>query len=213
MAIENRLKIRTRKNDLILRVSKGHFATAQSHTNYYIDIATQKSCLGEAKAVAEALYTFYHANTIVNAILCLDGTEVIGTCLADALTRENFVSLNSQQTIYILTPEFTATRQLLFRDNTAPMIVGKNVLVLAASVRSGQTAKAAIDAIRYYGGTVAGIAAIFSTIHSCEDVPVHSVFDPGDLPDYVSCPSHNCPLCQKGEKLDALINNYGFSSL
>ena len=36
MAI-NMVKLPTQKQDLVLRVAKGHFATSHSHINYYID--------------------------------------------------------------------------------------------------------------------------------------------------------------------------------
>ena len=35
------LKIKTKQNNLYLRVAKGHFASNQSHSNYYIDVAAQ----------------------------------------------------------------------------------------------------------------------------------------------------------------------------
>lgn len=213
MPFSNALKLQTKRKNLYLRVSKGHFATSHSHINYYIDVTTQKSRLSEARAVAKELVSYYHINTIVDTILCLDGTEVIGTCLADELTKEDFVNMNAHQTIYIVTPEHTTGSQLLFRDNIAPMITGKHVLILAASVTTGYTAEAAIEAIQYYNGIVAGVAAIFATEEQCGGYPVHSAFNPKDLPDYASYSSHECPLCKQGLKIDALVNSYGYSKL
>ena len=43
-----------------LRVAKGHFATRNSHTNYFIDVTEQQSCLGEAKAVARQPVSYTH---------------------------------------------------------------------------------------------------------------------------------------------------------
>ncbi len=207
-------KIKTKRNNLFLRVAKGHFATNHSHSNYYIDVAAQKSRLSESKAVAKELYSNYNYNTrIVDTILCLDGTEVIGTCLADELTKNNLMNINAHQTVYVVTPEMTSSSQLLFRDNIVPMIKGKHVLILAVSVATGYTAKAAIEAVKYYGGEVVGIASIFATAAECDGYTVNSVFNPKDLPDYFTCPSHECPLCKEGTKLDALINSHGFSKL
>ena len=207
-------KVRTNSRDLFLRVSKGHFATSHSHINYYIDVTTQKTRLSEATAVARKLVSFYNANTLVDTILCLDGTEVIGTCLANELTRGNYFNMNAHQTIYIVTPEHNTTgSQLICRDNIIPMIKNKNVLVLAASVTTGYTAQAAIEAVKYYGGTIAGVCAIFATVDECVGYPVHSVFDPNDLQDYASYPSHECPLCKQGFKIDALVNSFGYSKL
>lgn len=206
-------KIDTKRKNLFLRIAKGHFATGRSHANYYIDITAQKSRLSEAKAVAQELMSYYNANTVIDAILCLDGTEVIGTCLANELTKAHFHNINAHQTIYIVTPEHTANSQLLFRDNIAPMIKGKHVLILAASVVTGYTANAAIEAIKYYGGMTVGIASIFATVDVCDGHKVQSVFDPKDLPDYATHSSHDCPMCKKGVKIDALVNTYGFSKL
>lgn len=196
-----------------MRLSRGHFATSHSHINYYIDVTTQKTRLSEAKAVAQELVSYYNTNTVVDTILCLDGTEVIGTCLAEELTRGDYINLNAHQTIYVATPEHTTGSQLLFRDNMIPMIAGKNVLILAASVTTGYTAAAAIEAINYYGGKVSGIAAIFASVDKCGEYPVHATFHLSDLPDYASHPSVDCPLCKKGIKVDALVNSYGYSKL
>lgn len=209
----NSYKIQTKRQNLFLRVSKGHFATSHSHINYYIDVTLQKSRLSEAKAVASELVSYYNSSTVVDTVLCLDGTQVIGTCLAEALTEGSFTNLNAHKTIYIVTPEHTAGSQLIFRDSTSPMIEGKNVLILAASVTTGFTARAAIEAIQYYGGTVAGVAAIFATTDNCMGYEVKSVFDPKDLSDYASYGSHECPMCKAGQPVDALVNSFGYSKL
>ena len=206
-------KIRTKHRDLFLRVSKGHFATSHSHINYYIDVTTQKTRLSEAKAVAKKLVSYYAYNTIVDTVLCLDGTEVIGACLANELTKGNYINLNAHQTIYVVTPEHTMGSQLIFRDNILPAIAGKNVLVLAASVTTGYTAQAAIEAIKYYNGQVSGVCSIFSTVDECMGYPVNSIFDTRDLDDYFSYPSHECPMCKQGKKIEALVNSFGFSKL
>lgn len=213
MPTNNARKIRTKNKNLFLRVTKGHFATGHSHTNYYIDVTSQKTRLSEAKAVAEALVSFYSLSTVVDTVLCLDGTEVIGTCIAEALTRNDFINLNAHQTIYVVTPEHTSGSQLLFRDNLVPTIAGKHVLVLAASVTTGYTALSAIEAVRYYGGNVVGVSAIFATVDECGGVSVNSVFNPKDLPDYASYNSHECRLCRQNVKVDAIVNSFGFSKL
>ena len=213
MPVKHEIKVLTKNKNLRLRVLKGHFATSHSHINYYIDVTMQKSRLSEAQAVAHELLGYYQATTVVDTILCLDGMEVVGTCLAEELTEGGFASINSHQTIYVITPEHTTGSQIIFRDNILPMIKGKNVLVLAASVTTGYTASAAVEAIKYYGGNVAGISAIFATADNCAGYPVHSAFDPKDLDDYASYPAHECPQCASGEKIDALVNSYGFSKI
>ncbi len=206
-------KIRTKNKNVFLRVAQGHFATVHSHTNYYIDVTTQKTRLSEAKAVAKEIVSYYRANTVVDTILCLDGTEVIGACLAEELTNSNYANMNAHQTIYIVSPEYVAGGQIMFRDNLAPMINGKHVLILAASVTTGKSAQTAIEAIKYYRGIVVGVSAIFATLDQCEGYPVRSIFDPNDLGDFCSYNSHNCPICERGERIEALVNSYGFSAL
>ena len=195
------VKLPSKKRDLLLRVAKGHFATSHSHINYFIDVTMQKTRLSEAKAVAQELVRHYASTTVVDTVLCLDGTEVIGACLANELTRGGYMNMNAHQTIYVVTPEHTSGSQLLFRENTAPMITNKHVLILAASVTTGFTAQAAVEAVDYYGGIVAGITAIFATVDECAGHPVTSIFDP------------DCPWCKAGQKIDALVNSYGYSSL
>ena len=209
----NLVKLPTGKTNLMLRVSKGHFATSHSHINYYIDVTLTKSRLSEARAAAAELVKEYTLNTIVDTILCLDGTEVIGACMASELTKAGYTNMNAHQTIYVVTPEHTVGSQLLFRENTSPMIANKHVLVVAASVTTGYTVESAVEAINYYGGIPVGVAAIFATRKECAGFEVSSIFVPNDLPDYESYDSHNCPWCKAGQKIDALVNSFGYSSL
>lgn len=207
------VKYSTKKKNLFLRVATGHFATSNCHSNYYIDVVSQKTRLSEARAVAEELCSYYYADTVVDTILCLDGTEVIGACFADCLSEGNYINMNAHKSIYVVSPEIIGGSQIIFRDNIVPMIKGKNVMILAVSVSSGKTAQAAVEAVRYYGGIVSGVSAIFSTAQECSGLPVHSVFDPNDLDNYRIYPSYECPLCKSGRKIDALINSHGFSKL
>ena len=207
------LKIRTKNPNLFLRVKKGHFATMHSHTNYFIDVTTQKTRLSEAKALAQDLVRNYQVNTIIDTILCIDGMEVVGTCIAEELTKDDYINMNAHQTIYIISPEFITGGQLMFRDNLVPMIQNKHVLIVAASVTTGKSALAAIDAVNYYGGKVVAVSSIFATVEECDGHPVHSVFDPNDLGDYDSYKPNRCPMCANNEKLEAIVNSFGYSSL
>ena len=211
MAIENSYKIRTKGKNLFLRVTKGHFMKTNGHMNYYIDVTMQKTRLSEARAVAEELVSYYNNGTVIDTILCLDEMQVIATCMAERLTSAGFMNLNAHQTIYILTPEKVAAGRFIFRDSTIPMISGKNVLVLTSSVATGRTTSVAMDAIKYYGGTVAGLASIYSAVDECDGVPVHSVFDANDLDGYFCVPAHECPLCKEGQMVDGVVTSYGFS--
>ena len=201
------------RGNVPLRYAKGHFATNHSHINYFIDVTFQKTRLAEAKISAYELVSHFINNTPVDTILCLDGTAVLGTCVAEELTKTGFMTMNQHQTIYVLEPEFNANSQLFFRENVAPMIRGKHVLILMASVTTGFTAKRSVEAINYYGGYVAGIAALYRAVDEVEGYPVRSVYSVGDLPDYASYDYRDCPYCKEGRKIDALVNSFGYSKL
>lgn len=209
----NMVKLPTNNKRMILRVARGHFATSHSHINYYIDVTMQKTRLSEAAETAKELVHMYKSTTIVDTILCLDGTQVIGTCMANELTKDGFRNMNAHQTIYIITPEYTSGSQIILRDNIAPMVRGRHVLILSASITTGYSIKAAVEAVQYYGGQVAGLAAIFATTHEFMGMRVNSIFDPNNLPDYQSYESRDCPMCKAGQPIDALVNSFGYSSL
>ena len=112
----NLVKLPTGKPNLQLRVSKGHYATSHSHINYYIDVTLTKFRLSEARAAAQELVRSYRGTTIIDTILCLDGTEVIGACMGSELTKAGYSNMNAHQTIYVVTPEHTTGSQLIFHD-------------------------------------------------------------------------------------------------
>ena len=196
-----------------LRIARGHFATNHSHINYYIDITYQKTRLSEAKDSAYQLVSTFINDTPVDTIVCMDGTAVLGACVAEELTKSGFNTINAHQTIYVVEPEYGPHSQMIFRDNIQPMIRGKHVLVLMASDTTGYTANRAISSISYYGGKVAGLAAIYSAVNEVEGYPVRSVYSLDDLPDYETYDYRDCPYCQRGQKLDALVNSHGISVL
>ena len=201
------------RGNVPLRVARGHFATSHSHINYYIDIARQKSRLSEAKVVAKFLARKYNTDTQIDTILCLEGMTLIGACLADELTREGYQSINEHQDIYVVEPEYNSNNQIIFRDNIQPMITNKRVLVLMASVTTGRTADRSLEAIGYYGGTVVGVASLYSAVENLGKVPVSSVYSLSDLPDYESYDYKDCPFCKAGRKIDALVNSFGYSCI
>ena len=206
-------KLPVRRGKVPLRFAQGHLATNHSHINYYVDITYHKTRLSEAKDSAYALVSQFINDTPVDTILCLDGTAVLGTCVAEELTKSGFSTINQHQTIYVLEPEYNANSQIIFRDNIKPMIQGKTVLILMASVTTGFTARRSIEAIGYYGGRVAGVAAIYRAVDEVGGYPVRSVFSIDDLPEYRSYDYRDCPYCKAGQKLDALVNSFGYSEI
>ena len=205
--------IKNRRGNVPLRIARGHFATNHSHINYYIDITFHKSRVSEAKNSAFQLVSHFINDTPVDTILCLDGTTVLGAFVAEELTKSGFATINAHQSVYVIEPEYNNNSQLIFRDNLKPMIKGKHVLILTASVTTGGTARRSIEAVKYYGGQVAGVAAIYRALDEIDGYPVRSVYSVADLPDYQSYDTHDCPFCKAGQKIDALVNSYGYSEL
>ena len=203
---------RNQNSAIPLRVARGHFATNHSHTNCYVDMTYTKHRLAEANQAALELAGTFAANTVVDSILCLDGTEVIGTCMANALSNAGIRSLNEHQTIYVVTPETAPGNQMIFRENIAHLISGRHVLILAASVTTGNTVQEAVNVINYYLGIPVGICCIFSCLDECAGFPVTSIFKSSEIYDYESNPVSQCPLCKQKVKLDAIVNSYGISS-
>lgn len=197
----------------IIRVIPGHFATNHSHINYYVDMTIMKCRKSEAAAAASVLAREYSTNTYVDTIICMDGCEVIGAYLADELTASGIMSLNQHKTMYVVTPEMNPGGQLIFRDNMQMMISGKHCLLLLASATTGRTVARAIECIQYYGGIVAGVSAIFSASKEVNGVKIHSIFGENDIPGYETYSASQCPMCAKKQKIDAIVNSFGYSKL
>ena len=207
------MELPVRRGNVPLRIARGHFATNHSHINYYIDITNQKIRLADAKAVAAELAKNF-ANTQVDTILCMDGMTLVGACLAEALTSGNRPA-SDVSSICVVEPEYNSFNQMVFRDNVQPHIRDKKVLILMASITTGYTAKRGVAGTRYYGGNVVGVTGIYRAVDQLEDtsVKVSSIYSTKDLPDYQSYDYNVCPFCKAGRRLDALVNNSGYTKL
>lgn len=215
MAFEHQaIKIHSNyNNNVAIRVIPGHFATNHSHITHYIDMTTLKSRQSMARAAAKSIAGEYVGTTVIDTIVCMDGTEVIGAYLAEELTDSGIMSINQHNAMYVVTPEFNSVGQMIFRDNLQPMIKGKHVLFLLASATTGRTIERSLECISYYGGIVAGISAIFSANDVIAGQQVHTLFNASDIPDYKTYPHNQCPYCQAGKKIEAIVNSYGYSKL
>lgn len=196
-----------------LKVIPGHFVTSHSHINSYVDITTLLARQNEAEAAARLLAGKYANNTVVDTIICLNGCEVIGAYLAQELTKSGIMCLNAHNTIYITSPEQDINGQMIFRDNAKVMVQGKNVLILSTSITTGVTLEKAIRSVDYYGGKVQGIASIFSFVKEAHGVEVNSIFDAKDMKDYASYDEKECPMCKAKQKIDAIVNGFGYSKM
>lgn len=199
--------------DVSLNVAQGHFATRNSHTNYFVDVTSQQSCIRDAEAAAQQLAQRLTQHLMVDTILCMDGTRVIGTCLAQKLTQGGFRSINAGREVYVLRENWGTSGNLIFRDNAKPMLEEKNVLLLMASVTTGGTVRKGIRCVEHYRGKVAGIAAIYSHLKEIDGIPITSLFDTNDLPGYASYLPDECPMCRDKQELDAVVDKFGYSAL
>ncbi len=202
------LRIQSDKNrGISISIIPGHFATTHSHVNYYIDMTEIKHRHDMAMQAAECLSKKYREEgAAVDTIICMDGCEVIGAFLADYVTA-------GDTPVNVITPEYNTNGQLLFRDNVQKMIWGKSILLLVASATTGKTINRALECIKYYGGRVVGISAIFSAIGEMGGVGIDPIFTSGDLPNYRTYSFQDCPLCKGGRKIDAIVNSYGYSRM
>ena len=199
---------------ILVNAARGHFATGNSHVNYFIDITRIKIRIGEAMESARALRQklLYHV-TEVDTICCLEGTEVLGAYLGEELEKGDFYTANMHETLYVVRPEENKIHQYMFRTNTRMCIEGKSVVILVPSITSGDTILRMAECVEYYGGKVAGVAAIFSIKEEVGPYKIYYLFDDKDLPGYHASSPQDCPLCKKGIPLEALINGYGYSML
>lgn len=208
------IKIHSKVNqNAIIRVIPGHFATTHSHINYYVDMTIMKSRKSEAEAAASVLARKYSNTTYIDTIICMDGCEVIGAYLADELTKSGIMSMNQHQTLYVVSPEMNPGGQLIFRDNMQFMVRGKHCLLLLASASTGGTIARAMECVQYYGGILEGISSIFSAIEKVNDMDVNYIFGKEDVAEYRTYEASKCPMCAKREKIDAIVNSYGYSKL
>lgn len=209
--MENRSQsIESNKNRRIkINIIPGHFATNHSHVNYYVDMTSIKTSHKMAKEAAVELASNY-ATTHIDTIICMEGTEMLGAFLAETLSE---TGINSGSDIAVVTPELNMNNQLLFRDNTQKKIWGKQILLLISSASTGKSITRAVDCLQYYNGSLAAIGAIFSAIKESHGITVNAIFHDDDLPKYDSYSSNACPMCKSGQKVDALINSFGYSKI
>lgn len=209
--MENRMQMITAsKNSKIeIGVIPGHFATNHSHVNYYVDMTSVKTSMKMAREAARELASTY-INTQVDTIIFMEGTEIIGGFLADQLSQGG---INSGADINLITPELNAVNQMIFRDNTQEKIWGKRVLLLISSASTGKSIGRAVECLKYYNGNLVGIGAIFSAIKEYNGMDIHTLFTDKDLPTYENYLPNECPLCKASQKVDALINSFGYSKL
>ena len=206
--------LRSEKNQKArIKIMKGHFARSHSHVNTYIDLSTVKCRCNNAREAARVLAEPDLASSDIDTVVCLDGMEVMGAFLAEILMEPGAISMNKGKNISVVAPELNQLGQMMFRDNTKRMVGGQNVLILAGSINTGKTMLQAIDAVLYYGGNVSGVCAVFSAATKVAGLDIQAIFTAREIPDYQVYQTNACPLCRAGQKVDAIVNSYGYSGL
>lgn len=199
---------------IVLNAVPGHFATIQSHINYYVDVTSMKVRTKEATEAAKYLAAkMLHKVEVVDTIVCMDGTQVLGAYLAEELDKSNISLSGSHESIRVVCPEVNSVNQLLFRENIKPSIQGRKIFLLLATMSTGETVRQSMECIEYYGGDIVGVSSIFSTRNAVEHTAVFPIFTIEDLPGYESYKPSECPFCKKGIPIEAMVNGYGYSKL
>ncbi len=206
--------IRSKRNPKArVKVLEGHFATNHSHVNRYLDMSTVKGRHNNARETAHELAEDYRTTRIIDTIICLEGTEVIGAFIAEALAEQSMVSVNSGHNISVITPEYTNQGLMILRDNTQRMVKGMQVLIISGSITTGKSVRRALECVEYYGGTTCAVSGVFSAIDEIDGIKINSIFKPDDIPGYEAYLPVDCPMCKERQKVDAIVNGYGYSEL
>ena len=199
------------KNPIIsIRVIPGHFTTTNIHVNHYLDVSALKSNAIVARDVARELGVPYLSSTLVDTIVCMENTKVIGAYLAEELLGEGTAVMNSGGDIHVVTPMQSDGGKLVFYDNEIEWIENKNILLLTATVSSGVTLRSALECLSGYNGRIAGISALFLVTDSVPEHEINPVFTSADIPGYAMFSVEKCDMCEAGQHMDALISSEGF---
>lgn len=196
-----------------IQVIPGHFSTSNLHLNHYLDFSSLKSSVVMTKSVARELAKPYLTSTLINTIVCMEGTQMIGAYLAQELMKDGTFVINSSHDIHIITPISSVAGKLVFHSSTQDRIRNQNILLLVASVSSGKTIRRAQECLHYYGGTLVGISALFHAKEKKVEQEIHSIFTCNDIPGYQLFLPSQCPICKEGCKLDARVNSEGYTKL
>lgn len=203
----------TKNPDIIMSVIPGHFTTSHFHLTHYLDLDNLKTNSARAREVATELALPYVSTTLVDTIVCMEGTEVIGAYMAEELSREGTSVINAGKEIHVVTPINNVNRQLIFQSNMQELIDEKNIILIVSSVSSGITIKSALECLSYYNGKVVGISALFNAFPNDSQQEIHSLFTSEDIPDYTMLSPDECKMCKDGRKLDAIIMQGGYTRI
>jgi orotate phosphoribosyltransferase len=211
---EKAFKISLTKNPIIsIKVIPGHFTTSNAHTNNYLDVSGIKSSALVACDVAQELAIPYLTSTIVDTIVCMEKTEVIGAFLAHELQQHGTTVMNEGNEIHVVTPSNNVNGNMIFQDNLIEWISNKHVILLVASVSSARALRIGMDCISYYGGILDGISALFVASPEKQKEKINALFTSDDIPGYKLFSTAECEMCKAGIKLDAIVSSEGYTKI
>ncbi|MBU5426290.1 hypothetical protein KQI41_07655 [Tissierella pigra] len=212
MLEERVFTIESPKNKLItLDVIPGHFTTGNAHLNYYLNMSRIKANALVARDVAREMAIPYLSKSLVDTIICMEDTEVIGAYMAEELLENGSMVVNSDRDIHVVRPTVSIGGQLIFMQSTQKFVYNKHIVLLISSASTGKTILKALECISYYGGNLEGISAIFSARAKIAGQEINAIFSTDDIPNYeVSKPSE-CKMCKDKQKIDAIVNHDGYT--
>jgi orotate phosphoribosyltransferase len=167
-----------------------------------------------ARDVAQELAIPYLTSTIVDTIVCMEKTEVIGAYLAQELLQHGATVMNEGNEIQIVTPINNVNGNMIFQDNLIEYITNKHIILLVASVSSARALHIGMDCISYYGGKLAGISALFvASPGNLKENNINALFTANDIPGYKLFSTAECELCKAGVKIDAIVSSEGYTKI
>jgi orotate phosphoribosyltransferase len=198
------------KNPAIhMNVTPGHFTTSRSHVTHCFDLNNLKTNATLAREVAIELALPYISSALVDTIVCMEGTEVIGAYMAEELLQEGTSVINSGREIHVIVPMSNINRKLMFQSDMQHHIHNQNIILLVSSISGGTTIHSAMECLSYYGGILVGVSALFNAYPEENEQEIHSMFTTADIPDYKIYSPGECPMCKESHKLDGIIIHDG----
>lgn len=202
-----------RNSAIVMDVYPGHFTTNHFHHSHYLDLDNLKTNSTIAKKVAKELAFPYITSTLVDTIVCMEGTEIIGAYLAEELTQRGTTAVNRGRDIYVVKPMSNVNRQLTFQNNIQNLITDHRTILLVSSISGGTTLRSALECLYYYGANLVGVSALFNSKPDDIDQEINYLFTKEDIPGYKMHNIKDCTLCKSGRKLDAIIIQGGYTNL
>lgn len=210
----NAFEIPLNKNPVIsMNVIPGHFATNHFHLSHYLDLENLKTNAMTARNVAIELALPYLSTTLVDTIVCMEGTQVIGAYMAEELMSEGTSIVNSGREIHVITPISNIDKKLMFQSSMQSLINNKNIILLVSTISSGTTVNNALECLSYYGGRTVGISTLFSANPDKYEFEFNTMFINEDIPEYKVYIPGECAMCNEGHKLDAIIIHDGYAEI